>query len=54
MSNLQSYVENVMTYLFGFLGHLITFIASLVLIPFFLFFMLKDGEKLVPFITQIF
>ena len=24
------------------------------MIPFFLFFMLKDGEKLVPFITQIF
>lgn len=54
MGNIQTYIENIMTYIFGFLGHLITFIASLVLIPFFLFFMLKDGEKLVPFITQIF
>lgn len=54
MGNLQSYVENVMSYLFSIIGHLITFIASLVLIPFFLFFMLKDGDKLVPFITQIF
>lgn len=54
MNNLQSHVENVMSFLFGFIGHLITFVMSLVLIPFFLFFMLKDGEKLVPLITKIF
>jgi len=53
-SNIQAYIENVMSYLFDFITNLITFIASLVLIPFFLFFMLKDGHKLVPFITQIF
>lgn len=54
MGNLQMYVENIMSYLFGFIGGLISFIASLALIPFFLFFMLKDDHKLVPFITQIF
>ncbi|HEX6594017.1 MAG TPA: AI-2E family transporter [Bacillota bacterium] len=52
--NMQTHLENVFNYLFGFLGQLISFIAALVLVPFFLFFMLKDGEKLVPFITQIF
>src|SRR5699024_3899709 len=46
--------ESVFNYLFGFIGQLISFIAALVLVPFFLFFMLKDGDKLVPFITQIF
>lgn len=54
MDNLQSHVENVLSFIFGFIGQLITFVALLVLIPFFLFFMLKDGDKLVPFITQIF
>src|SRR5699024_2734846 len=44
--NLQSYLENIMSYLFGFISQLISFIASIILIPFFLFFMLKDGEKL--------
>ncbi|HLR74996.1 MAG TPA: AI-2E family transporter [Virgibacillus sp.] len=54
MSNIQTHIENVMSYLFGFIANLITIIASLFLIPFFLFFMLKDGDKLVPFITQVF
>lgn len=54
MNNIQNYTETVMTKLFGFIGYIITFVTSLVLIPFFLFFMLKDGDKLVPFITQIF
>lgn len=54
MGNIQSHVENVMGFLFGFIGQVITIVTSLVLIPFFLFFMLKDGDKLVPFITQIF
>lgn len=54
MNNIQQYIENTIGYLFGVLGHLITFIASLVLIPFFLFFMLKDGDKFIPFITQVF
>ncbi|HLR79722.1 MAG TPA: AI-2E family transporter [Bacillota bacterium] len=52
--NMQTHIESVFNYLFGFIGQLISFIAALVLVPFFLFFMLKDGDKLVPFITQIF
>ncbi|MGM8211479.1 AI-2E family transporter [Virgibacillus sp. W0430] len=52
--NIQTYLEDIMSSLFGFIGYIITFVASLVLIPFFLFFMLKDGDKLIPFITQIF
>lgn len=54
MNNLQMYVENIMSYLFGFIGSLISVVTSVALIPFFLFFMLKDDHKLVPFITQIF
>lgn len=53
-NNLQSHIENVLNYLFGFIGQLISVIAALVLVPFFLFFMLKDGDRLVPFVTQIF
>ncbi|AVR00639.1 AI-2E family transporter [Oceanobacillus iheyensis] len=52
--NLQSHIENVLNYLFGFIGQLISVIAALVLVPFFLFFMLKDGDRLIPFVTQIF
>ncbi|MGM8366524.1 AI-2E family transporter [Virgibacillus sp. W0181] len=52
--NIQTYAEEIMSKLFGFIGYIITFVASVVLIPFFLFFMLKDGDKLIPFITQIF
>lgn len=54
MNNIQVYVENAISYLFGLITHLVTLVLSLFLIPFFLFFMLKDGDKLVPFITQIF
>lgn len=53
-NNLQSHLENVMSYLFGFISQLISFILAIVLVPLFLFFMLKDGDKLVPYITQIF
>lgn len=57
-NNIPSHVESILNNLFGFIGGfigtLISFIAGFVLIPFFLFFMLKDGEKLVPFITSIF
>nr|WP_217586354.1 AI-2E family transporter [Lentibacillus saliphilus] len=52
--NLQAHIESVINYIFGFIGQLISFVTALILIPFFLFFMLKDGEKFVPFITQIF
>ena len=53
-SNLQSYIENTMSFLFGFIGQFISFVFALVLVPFFLFFMLKDGEKFAPFVTRIF
>ncbi|WP_010531522.1 AI-2E family transporter [Lentibacillus jeotgali] len=53
-SNLQSYIESTMSFIFGFIGEFISILFALVLIPFFLFFMLKDGEKFVPFITQFF
>ncbi|RDW20485.1 AI-2E family transporter [Oceanobacillus chungangensis] len=55
---LPTHIETVVNYLFGFIGgfigQVISIAAGLVLIPFFLFFMLKDGDKLVPFITHIF
>ncbi|WP_368653391.1 AI-2E family transporter [Ornithinibacillus sp. 4-3] len=54
MSNIQSHVESIVGYVFNFISQLVSFVISLALIPFFLFFMLKDGDKLVPFITQIF
>lgn len=53
-SNLQSYIESAMSFLFEFVSEVIGFIFALVLVPFFLFFMLKDGGKFIPFVTQIF
>ncbi|WP_047980937.1 AI-2E family transporter [Ornithinibacillus contaminans] len=54
MANMQTYIEGFMTFLFGFISQLVGFIFSLVLVPFFLFFMLKDDAKFIPFVTQIF
>ncbi|WP_010097632.1 AI-2E family transporter [Ornithinibacillus scapharcae] len=54
MANIQTYIEGIMTFLFSFISQLIGFIFSLVLVPFFLFFMLKDGDKFIAFVTQIF
>lgn len=58
VNNLPTNIETTLEYLFGFIsvliGQVISIVAGVVLIPFFLFFMLKDGEKLVPFITQTF
>lgn len=58
IQNLPSRIEDIINYLFSFVGGLIgqviSIIAGIVLIPFFLFFMLKDGEKLLPFITKFF
>nr|WP_223280584.1 AI-2E family transporter [Virgibacillus halodenitrificans] len=52
--NIQAYVENILNSVFGFIGQLIGILTGLILVPFFLFFMLKDGDKLVPFVTRIF
>ncbi|MEN2767227.1 AI-2E family transporter [Ornithinibacillus xuwenensis] len=54
MANMQTYIEGFMTFLFSFISQVIGFVFALVLVPFFLFFMLKDDEKFVPFVTQIF
>lgn len=58
LQNLPTFLQNLLDHLFGFLGnfigHVISILAGLVMMPFFLFFMLKDGEKLLPFILQIF
>ncbi|MFG6113974.1 AI-2E family transporter [Halobacillus sp. MO56] len=52
MNNVEKYSESVTTALINFLSYLVSFVFALVLVPFFLFFLLKDGEKLVPFIRQ--
>ncbi|QAS53230.1 AI-2E family transporter [Halobacillus litoralis] len=50
--NLQTYLQNASKIIINVISQLIGFIFALVLIPFFLFFMLKDGDKLVPFVKQ--
>ncbi|WP_308789099.1 AI-2E family transporter [Thalassobacillus devorans] len=52
MENIEKYSESVTTAIINFISYLVSFVIALVLVPFFLFFMLKDGEKLVPFIRQ--
>jgi predicted PurR-regulated permease PerM len=54
MANLQTYFESFMTFLFSFISQVVGFVFSLVLVPFFLFFMFKDSDKFIPFVTQIF
>ncbi|WP_324777842.1 AI-2E family transporter [Virgibacillus senegalensis] len=51
-NNLNDYAQNVVGFLIDFIGQLFGFLFAFVLIPFFLFFMLKDGHKFVPFISQ--
>ncbi|MDL4842047.1 AI-2E family transporter [Aquibacillus sp. LR5S19] len=50
--NLNAYVERMTTFIIGFFGQIFGFVFSFFLIPFFLFFMLKDGDRLVPFISK--
>lgn len=52
IDNLNTYVEGITGFLFSFIGQIFSFLFSFVLIPFFLFFMLKDGKKFVPFVTS--
>ncbi|RLL43657.1 AI-2E family transporter [Oceanobacillus piezotolerans] len=56
--NIPQYLQTVVDYLFSFLGsfigQIVNIVIGLFMVPFFLFFMLKDGEKLVPFILQVF
>ncbi|MYL20328.1 AI-2E family transporter [Halobacillus litoralis] len=51
-NNLESYLQDASTVVINVVSQLISFVFALVLIPFFLFFMLKDGDKLIPFIRQ--
>ncbi|CQR46111.1 pheromone autoinducer 2 transporter [Paraliobacillus sp. PM-2] len=51
-NNLSTYVENITGSLVDAIGQIFSFVFSFFLIPFFLFFMLKDGDKFIPFITQ--
>ncbi|PAV31435.1 AI-2E family transporter [Virgibacillus profundi] len=57
-ANIPSHIENISKNIFGFIGgfigQVISIVAGIVLIPFFLFFMLKDGDKFLPFVTRIF
>lgn len=50
--NLNTYVENITSVLVDAIGQIFSFVFAFFLIPFFLFFMLKDGEKFIPFITK--
>ncbi|GEM01038.1 Predicted PurR-regulated permease PerM [Halolactibacillus halophilus] len=54
IDNLDTYAEQVVTNLFSMISSVFSFLFSFIMIPFFLFFMLKDGKKLIPFITQFF
>ncbi|PXW90946.1 putative PurR-regulated permease PerM [Streptohalobacillus salinus] len=52
IDSLSSYGDRIVTSVFSALSAVFSFLFSFVLIPFFLFFMLKDSGKFVPFITQ--
>lgn len=52
IDNLQGYLQEASKIIINIISSLIGFVFALVLVPFFLFFMLKDGDKLVPFIKQ--
>lgn len=52
IDNIQDYAGNAVGFIIDFIGQLVNYIFALFLVPFFLFFLLKDGEKLRPFITK--
>ncbi|MCT2538247.1 AI-2E family transporter [Aquibacillus koreensis] len=52
IGNLDTYIEQAVSFLIAFFGQIFGFVFSFLLIPFFLFFMLKDADKLVPFISK--
>ena len=53
-ARMEDIVNHLFSFVGGLIGQVISIIAGIVLIPFFLFFMLKDGEKLLPFVTKFF
>ncbi len=50
----QSFATDLPKFVFNLISQIIQFVFLLVLVPFFLFYMLKDGDKLQPFLTQFF
>ncbi|MFC7060853.1 AI-2E family transporter [Halobacillus seohaensis] len=52
VESLQSSLDAAPEVIIDAIGQFVGFVFALVLIPFFLFFMLKDGEKLIPFLKQ--
>ncbi|MCP3033029.1 AI-2E family transporter [Halobacillus sp. A1] len=52
VDNLQSSLDAAPGVIIDVISQFVGFVFALVLIPFFLFFMLKDGHKLVPFLKQ--
>ncbi|KAB8127229.1 AI-2E family transporter [Gracilibacillus oryzae] len=52
VDKLSTYAEDITAGIIGVIGQIFSFIFAFILIPFFLFFMLKDGYKFVPFISQ--
>ncbi|SHM64277.1 AI-2E family transporter [Gracilibacillus kekensis] len=52
IDNLSGYAERITSGIIGVIGQIFSFIFAIFLIPFFLFFMLKDGYKFVPFVTK--
>lgn len=52
IDNLDVYGEQIVSSLFSFVGSFVSFIVAFIMIPFFLFFMLKDGHKFIPFISS--
>ncbi|GAE92582.1 hypothetical protein JCM21714_1589 [Gracilibacillus boraciitolerans JCM 21714] len=53
VDNLSGYAEKITSgILGGVIGQIFSFVFAFFLIPFFLFFMLKDGYKFLPFISQ--
>ncbi|UOQ95176.1 AI-2E family transporter [Halobacillus shinanisalinarum] len=52
VQNLESYLKDASTIIIDVISQFIGFVFALILVPLFLFFMLKDGDKLVPFVRQ--
>ncbi|MEQ6377873.1 AI-2E family transporter [Bacillaceae bacterium S4-13-56] len=52
IENIENYAVNAISLILDFISQLANYIFALFLVPFFLFFLLKDGEKLRPFVTK--
>ncbi|WP_369809967.1 AI-2E family transporter [Gracilibacillus caseinilyticus] len=52
LDNISGYAEKITTGIISAIGQIFSFVFSIVLIPFFLYFMMMDGYKLVPFVSK--